>query len=509
MQKFLLTLILPALLALATTTYSTPVQDSLEMAKNLRKQGRIKEAYSLLKKYSHAHPEDLNATWLFAQTAFWAGHVTTSDNTYRKAVRSNPGNYYLALDYAKILTDIGKFREAAGIASNYLKYDPGSMDASLLLGKIGYYRSDYTLARQYLEMVLEKESWNDDARKLLGDICLAKAPKILINGGFATDDQPMVTYTPSAEFHIFLHALSNLGFTLSVPVFQHTSLSREAYWFSAANTSVFPDAHMEVTIGAGLLKVPFKNSINATGNLGISKRFIRHLDLSIQVDHNPYFYTLSSIDTSVMQSHAALSLAWVESKTWTGRLTIEGSNYSWDKNKAYGFNFWGFAPPLKLSVLSFRIGYGFNFSTSKDNHFTSEKSLTEILTNYDSTAAVKGVYNPYFTPKDQQIHSLLASVDIRPSKSIVAGISGSYGIYATASIPYLYLDRDASLQPFVNRDFARDTFHPVEASAFLSARLSENINLKVEYKYHKTYFYTSHYAGFGLSISLCNERKRK
>jgi len=387
----------------------------------------------------------------------------------------------------------------------YLKFDPASVDANFLMGKMDYYKSDYRDSRQYLGKVIVKEPENKDAGKVLHDICLARSPRIGINGGFASDDQPLVTYTPSLEFGIYIHALSNLGFTLSTPVFQGAGKTREAFLFNVANTSVFPDPHMELTLGAGIMKFPAGSKIDWMGKIGLSKRFIRHLDVSLQVDRNPYFYTLSSLDSSVIQNHASLSIAWKDSKTWTGALTIEGNSYPVDKNYTYGFNFWGFAPPLKVSVFAFRLGYGFNYSTSKEDHFVSEKTLAEILTNYDSAAKINGVYRPYYTPRDQQVHSVLLSIDIHASKSVVFSLNANYGFYAMTSAPYFYLGIDTTIV----KEFAGETFHPVEASAFMIARLSGTIQLKAEYRYRRNYFYTSNYAGFGLNIILCNDRKKK
>jgi len=502
----LLILLIPALLSIGSLSYSSPVRDSLEMAKNLRKQGKYKDAYKLLRRSEAGHPHDLNITWLYAQTALWTGHIAVSEKAYADAMRDHPGNYYLMLDYARMLVEIGEYSRALPLISAYLKFDPESVDANLLMGKMDYYKSQYPAAKGWLDKVISKEPENQDAGKLRHEIYLARSPHFGINGGFTTDDQPMTTITPSVVFGLFLHTLSDLHITLAAPIFQNSGKTREAYWLSATNTAVFPDSKTSMTLGAGILRYPSGKKMNWTGNFGISKTLIRQLDLGLEFDRAPYFYTLSSIDTSLMQNHAALSLAWNESKTWTGRLTIEGSKYSWDHHNTYGFNFWGFAPPLKLSVFEFRIGYGFNYSTANQNRFTSQKTLQEILTNFDSAAPIKGVYNPYFTPKDQQVHSVLGSVDFRPSKSLLMGISANYGFYATARIPYLYLNTTAS---GFETGFLRTAFHPVEASAFAEFRLSEQIHLKLEYKYRKTYYYTSNYAGFGLNINFCNDRKKK
>ena len=69
------------------------------MAKRLRNTNKFNTAFRLLKKYQSHHKNDLNATWLCAQTAYWMKHYNKSKYYYEYAMHSHPDNYYLLLDY--------------------------------------------------------------------------------------------------------------------------------------------------------------------------------------------------------------------------------------------------------------------------------------------------------------------------------------------------------------------------------------------------------------------------
>jgi hypothetical protein len=164
------------------------------------------------------------------------------------------------------------------------------------------------------------------------------------------------------------------------------------------------------------------------------------------------------------------------------------------------------SPPLKVSVFDFRIGYGFNYSTSKESRYVSTKPINEIKANWD-TVKVSGIYNPYFTPEKQTVHSVILSITIHPVKTLDIGFKGNIGVYSTASNPFLYKDSIAPVK--VARGFSILRFYPIDASAFIALQITPAVNLKADYGYQHNNFYTNQYAGLSLTIILQNEKKRK
>ena len=89
-------------------------------------------------------------------------------------------------------------------------------------------------------------------------------------------------------------------------------------------------------------------------------------------------------------------------------------------------------------------------------------------------------------------------------------MNASFGIYATAQIPYIFLDSNKIVSSVEFRnDFVKETFFPWQVSGAMSVSASKTVKLKVEYTYNTSYYFTSQYAGIGLTINFWNGRKKK
>jgi len=489
--------------------YTDKYKDTLEMVRRLRNQGKSRSAYSLIKSYYRDHPDDFNTNWLFAQSAYFAHHIKKSKAFYEKAITLSPQNLYLQLDYAKKLVNITEYEKAKKLLTKYLAYDPANSQALTSLARISYWQADYSKAMSELKKIQPGEVQNSETTSLTQDIQIAKSPWISLKEGYITDDQPLQSFVSQLEGGIYLHPLSSLHFAMQIPVFITGDNTSQAYWFRFGNKSVLGKAKMGIDADLGLVKFPVKKSISWTGNLEIDKIFIRHLAISLQAERNPYFYTLSSIDKRIIDNHGSFRLGWNDLKNWNGQVSFDFHQYPGDNNYLYGFSAWIFAPPVKFSVFELRLGYGYNYSTAQKNHFVPEKSLSEILANYDPSVQIKGIYNPYFTPKDQGIHSFLAGINISPGKVVKFTINGNFGIYATAEIPYFFLDYNAQSTLEIMNGFIKERFFPVRVNAVTTVLASKTVNIKVEYAYNETYYFSSHYAGIGLTINFWNGRKTK
>jgi tetratricopeptide (TPR) repeat protein len=491
-------------------SFSQSTKDTLEMTRRLRDKGEIKTAFKLIKRYYSDHPDDFNTTWLFAQSAYLAHHIKRSEELYEKAIAMSPGNLYLQLDYAKKLVTLTEYERAKKLLAKYLSYDPANSQAITSLARISYWQADYDKALSELDKIPQAERQSNDINSFTEDIHIAKSPWFSLKEGYLTDDQPLQSITSRFEGGVFLHPLSSLHFSLQVPVYFHGGNTSPAFWFRAGNKSVLGKARMGFDADLGLVKFPVKNNIDWTGNFLVDKIFLRHLTLSLQAERTPYFYTLASIDTAVIDNHGSLKVGWNDLKSWNGQASFDLHQYPMDNNCLFGFSAWAFAPPVRFSVFELRLGYGYNYSTTQKNHFISEKSLAEILTNYDPSAQITGIYDPYFTPKDQAIHSILAGISISPGKVIKFGINASFGVYATADIPYQYLDSIPSQSAIgIVSAYSNERFFPVQVNASASISASKTFHIKAEYIYNETYYFISHYAGVGLTINFADGRKPK
>jgi tetratricopeptide (TPR) repeat protein len=490
-------------------SHSQSVSDTLNLAKQLRGEGKIQQSYSLLKKaYAH-HPDELNVAWLTAQTAFWANRIGKSGKLYEKAVQSNPKNLYLQLDYAKMLVNTGNFKKAVPLLDNYLAYDSANAQALTALSRIFFWRCRYTEADRLVTKALKSDPKYPEASSLYKEIVLARAPYLKIGAGYGSDDQPMQTLSTVVEAGFYLHALSALHFTFQAPVFIRDGKTANAFIFQAGNISFISRANLTIGLDAGVVKFPDNNHYALTVNLDIDKIILRHLVLSVSAQRNPYFSTRSSIDSVVIQNHLSGSIGWNNRNSWNGEMGVDAFTYPFDHNLTYSGYAWVFGPPMKFSVFRLQLGYGYNYSNSKKSRYGPEKSLPDILSGYDANSKIEGVYNPYFTPNDQQVHSLLLAFTCHPLKWMDLSLNANAGFYATTQVPYLYLDKDATDSTILRTGFAPAGFNPITVRLQALMKLSDVVHLQVDYSFMSTYFYSSHYAGVGLNIRFPHENKTR
>ena len=208
-----------------------------------------------------------------------------------------------------------------------------------------------------------------------------------------------------------------------------------------------------------------------------------------------------------MENSLSVSLAMTDMNTWNGSLSAELKNYPFDRNNLFSAGGWILTPPVKLSVFTIWLGLAYGYGTSSDNHFVPEKSLSAILAEYDPAAGIRGVYNPYFTPKDQHVASVIGSFAFQPSKTFDIRAGVNLGVYSTAMIPYLYLDKNADDSIYVVRDFTRRSYFPVRATVSLGFQISPAFRLQAGYVFSRTWYYTSHSASIGIKINIAHEAR--
>lgn len=487
--------------------------DTLEMAKEFHDSGKLKEALKLLEPYNAAHPADLNTGWIYAQAAWWAKQYTLAKKIYELTIWYHPENLYIQVDYANMLVSMGKYQQALPYLKNFMANYPDNYEVHQTLTKIQYYKGNYKKAMTEALILEDKDPVNQETATLLEDIRLAKAPWISITGNYFSDNQPLQTISPILQSSVWLHPLSTLRFSLRTPLFSQGGTYTNALWLQAGNSSFIWYGNWTVTLDAGVLKYPYKNTTTWTGNFELQKRSYRHLLTIFQAERRPYFNTGSSIDTVVNEYHVAETIRWDNYKSWSGEISYNWDYFLTDYNAIYAIAGWGLTPPLKASVFDFRLGYGVSYSTATDDNFQPVDSKADIIANYDPAVGINGIYYPYFTPNHQFVNSALLAIGIHPVKGFDIGISGNLGFFAKAKIPYLYLDTNGNGngngQIVIKKDFSNERYFPYTISAFISWQVSEKVSLRADYRYNSTYFYNENYAGVQLKIHLWNAKIRK
>jgi hypothetical protein len=495
-------LVLIIVLSVGTTYAQT---DTLSLAKKMRDGGKIKEAWQLLSGYRKTHPNDLNANWLAAQTAFWMHHFKDSREIYETAMAANPKNYYLKLDYGKVLGDMGAFEQSSGLLHTYLKFDSTNTDALTTLAKITYWEGDFNQAADKIKDILKQHPDNRAASDLYDEILSARSPWIRLDGNYSSDDQPLQTLTPELKGSVFLSPLAALHLAVSTPFFIKDGITRQALSVEVGNRSNFFKQGLKTDIALGAVQFPFKNTIAFKGNISLTETIAKYLELSAAADRRPYFYSRSSIDTTILQNNLSVSAAWNNKRSVNGIAGFLVSTFP-DNNSLQTFYTTLFSPELKAGLFKFQLGYGYNYSTSNNNRFVPVKTLSQI--NLNPAAVIEGNYIPYFTPNQQQIHSIVGIAVYQPQKNIQVGATGNYGIYATTQDPYFTELKTGSTVTGWSRSYSSQTFTPVEISGYIMYQPTKKLFLRAAYQYHQTFFYTTQNLSFTVKVNFWHEKKK-
>jgi tetratricopeptide (TPR) repeat protein len=478
--------------------------DTLGLAKSFIQKGKFRKAERILSLYEQSHPNDLNTLWLHAQTAYWAGHSKASLNLYAKAINRFPSNYYLRLDYAIKLVDNGEIEKAKPLLDLYKKYDPGSNDLRLVNAKLAYWEGDYATALQLLNNESLKKEKPNETQSLKEEVLAAKSPWLRVNADCMKDDQPLQVITPGLDAGLYVNTFFSPFVSVSNPVFKTDSASTSSVGVQLGNKFQFIKSHCLLTIHGGFMQLP-DHTRTGTGGIEITKTSFKHFEITAEASRQPYLVTISSLSGEVVLVRFALNAGWNNTSSWNGRIGGSLDDFNRDNNYIYNLSAWLFAPPLKFRSFRLRLGYAYGYSHAKESRYMARESIKSIVSNYPNNKVVSGIYDPYFTPNHQQVHSVLVNVSYHWDKRLSLGLNTSIGFIGKTDDPYLFLNKSSNNELFIDRGYSTVNFHPHKLDASVLYRVFPKCALKATYSFLTNNFYTRHAAGLSLIINFWNE----
>lgn len=482
-----------------------PETDTFKIANQFIAKKKFRKADKVLKKYHAAHPKDLNAVWLRAQTNLYASNFSKSDKLYQDAIKLAPTNDYLTLNYIHSLADMGKTTEAEKRLYDMENKGTDYSDISLLHSRLYYYQGDNKRAAAYMKKALQYNNQNPEALDLNDQIEMARAPKVSLNAAFLSDNQPLQVFFSSVKAEkSFSKAVSLFVEGGNNQFLQNTTSN--APWVKAGNRMFFPKAGLHINYGAGVMKFPVKNETTWTGELNINEKISQQFDVDVTVDRVPYFGTKASVDTNITATRFAAMLNW-HKRNWMGQAAFLNSTFR-DNNNVYSAYAWLMAPLVQFPTGKFQMGLSTSYTNSNDNRFLATKTVSEVLSNYTAGANIPGIFNPYFTPRDLYISSVLMAFNVSASKQVDINLSGDVG-YGSILNPYFYLNKTSAGSVYMAKDYSTETFTPFSASFGLNYHISKTWLLTTKYTYRSTYFFNSNYVTAGLEKSFQHGKKSK
>ena len=480
--------------------------DTLVQAVELNKLAKYKQEYALLAKYRQTHKADVNAEWLYGQAAFYLGKTKEMMSVYEANIKANNENYYLKLDYAFKLVEASKLEKAQYLLKLYVPYDSLNPQIYASLAKIDYWESNYKSAFKNIEKALQISPDNEQYKALYDEIKLAMSPWIAVNAEYNKDNQPLKTTTPTIEGGIYFNSKVMMRASIQSQFINIDGKLINAQLFSIGNKSVFAKQGLTVRLNAGTVIYPNK-ATKATGLIGIDKTFFKSLTITTQAERKPYLSMLGSLDTSIATTNITTSAKWEHGRSFMGQVAYSASLFD-DRNVITTKSAWFVTSELNAWKFGFRAGYGYSFTTSKNDMFVSVATESQLINDIYFNSNVVGHFKPYLTPKNQEVHSLIGVVTFSPNSLLKLTVSGSYGFMASIKTPYLLGYYNAQSEVVVNTYFYTEKYTALDINIRADLKLSKRVSAKIEYQHNKpNYYYTNDYVGVGLKMILCNVKK--
>jgi len=480
------------------------VTDSLGQARSLVQQYRFREADRLIENFLAANSRNSGAYWLHAQILYNRNHITRAEDAYINAIRFDSTNKILKLDYVNFLMNTGKLGPAKAQAESFLQRNPDDENGKILLSHINYWRGDVKLAEHQLSELTPGK--NQLAESLLQDVKWAEAPYFIFQPSYSFDDQPLRSLSNYFEGGAAKSALVNPKFSLLYDMLNGNDAIVNDVWLSAENRMILSDLRAIVSIKAGLYLSDLGNESTPEWTAGIDlyQHLVKQLSIDAFTERRPYNSNLSSVNESIMQDKTGLSFDWNRPGILLAHAGYQIDFFE-DRNFVQAATGWFLATVIKTQKLELNAGYGFSYSTSNESRYTAAQPIDTIIAN--NSGSIPGVYNPYFTPLHQQIHSALASAKYNLSASVTIAANFNAGLYARADDPYFYLDKNSADESILVMAYSAQNFFPFEISTGLNFKITPLISLNANYRITRNNFYTQQVAMASLKILLAYEEK--
>jgi hypothetical protein len=213
-----------------------------------------------------------------------------------------------------------------------------------------------------------------------------------------------------------------------------------------------------------------------------------------------YLSTLSSADTLLMVNTVELRLDRAAAPGWAGEVVFRRETFP-DNNHTTSAYAWILAPVLsggrpadnRRPGASLRLGYAFSWSDADANRWSAVLTGEEAQDSLPGST-IPGRYQPYFTPNDQQVHSLLAEVAATFGGGTTLRLSGTLGILATENAPVLIATGPGESQLFF---YERD-YTPWRITAGATVPLSRALTLTADAEAWRTSYYEMRQFGVGM-----------
>ena len=473
----------------------TATPNAVVQAQRLRDSGNLIAAAQLLREQLAKEPGNGDAARLLAQTLYWLKDLDGAQREYSVALTRHPHDTALRLDYARMLLETGRRREAAQLLTQLRDGTETQVEADSLLGTLAYWGGDLTAAQRLFRGALQSHPGHPASLRQLQEIQALSAPWIRVSSGFGRDDQPLDRLELGVE-----------GGWYATPLFPVTVRVQPATYRLNADTSprrlmtaevelshFAPAARLEASVAGGLIqRWGGTKGSDWTGGAAVGVRLPGHVTLRARADRRPYFSTTASLGARILvQSETAL-VEWRDPRGWLGEAAYQHQRFP-DDNSIQTIYAWQMVPLVHRPEADLQAGYAFSSENAAESRFELAQPVQPFPVT-DIRFNTAGRYSPYYTPSHLVSHSLIASTTLRPRSRATFRLRGGRAVHAEEDAPAFF-----ATQGLVQRLHSRRTFSPWNAHGSVELALSGRTTLSATGDYGRTAFYTWWTTGVGIT----------
>jgi hypothetical protein len=454
--------------------------DTLALAHQLKTKGRYAEISKLMAAYCAAHPANGYAEWIWADALAQRGKLRPAVQHYAKAqslLGFAAGEPNFRLSHARALLMASHMGQASAQLDTLERGGFRYPEITALRARQVLWQGRISEGAYQVQKLTFLDKKNPELPALAAEVHQATAPWVQVSLLNSQDNQPLQRLAFSVDAGYYKSASWQPKVHIETPVFVRDGKQKTVLAGSISNTFFGWRTGTSLTLQVGATH--FANGTTApTGSILLRQGLVGKLAFELAAERAANLTTRASIDTAVLYNRLAGSLLLRPSRWAVGQATYENHYYA-DGNTitiAYAYLL---GPRLRVGKVEARVGYSFAYSDATKTRYTANHSLTDIVNGWSTTTNISGVYIPYFSPKDQHVHSLLAQVVAKPNAALEVGASGSYGVEAYNLNPYLYLTSGTSSSTELAVGYNRYTFTPYNVKVYVQWQLTPSQTLRL------------------------------
>ena len=471
----------PKTLSKKNSTTIKNVDELLKISKDYISKNEYNKAVLFMSNYYDTYSENLYVNWLYAYALSMNNDNAQAKNKFKKAISIDATNINLQIDYARFLYKIGKINKVESILSRFLSKNSTNSEFLMMLANISFWKGNIQDARKEIARIKTIYPKTEITKNLENQINSLTATYIKTDFEYQTDSQPLDYFANHIIAGEYISRF--LSPELEISRYRFSPQKEGALILKLKNQFYFDKLKLAIKVTGGAYLNDSDQS-DFIGGIRFSKNLFKNASLDFGYSKEALLGTIASTAINLTYQSAFGELdynnKWVLFHAWYDLQFFK------DDNEITSFGSWVLSQPIKFRKFNFQIGYSYNYTDSKD-----------VLFFFDNQGV--GVYDPYFTPKEQEIHSGLFVVNYKPIKKLSFEAKVSYGFIGNIRNPYPLQVTPTSIEI---GGFYDATFTPIELTGNIEYQFLDHFSAKITYIDQETFFYTRQNINLGLNFTF-------